>query len=213
MIEQGIVRIVRANYRCELPANFQLIAVANPCPCGFYGTPGRDCRCDDATLNRYRRKLSGPLLDRVDVGVTVGEVPSAILRVRARAPQARLSGGTSHARGTTSAHGAWSPTRRFSMPISINSCGPTKQHSNSWPRCRGSAAVRPRSAPLDARGAHNLRSGGPENTHRGAIAEALQIRLTWSKRRTAGGRFSNNWCLNSVIPPRIGDCGGRGCGP
>jgi magnesium chelatase family protein len=86
VIEQGVVRIARANYGCELPARFQLIAAANPCPCGFYGTPGRDCRCDDATLARYRRRLSGPLLDRVDLGVTVGEVPWAVLRAPSEGP-------------------------------------------------------------------------------------------------------------------------------
>jgi magnesium chelatase family protein len=80
VIEQGVVRIARANFSCELPAKFQLIAASNPCPCGFYGAPKRDCRCDDATLARYRRKLSGPLLDRVDLGVWVGEVPWEILR-------------------------------------------------------------------------------------------------------------------------------------
>jgi len=86
VIEQGVVRIARANYGCELPARFQLIAAANPCPCGFYGTPGRDCRCDDATLARYRRKLSGPLLDRIDLRVTVGEVPWAVLRAPSEGP-------------------------------------------------------------------------------------------------------------------------------
>ena len=74
VIEQGVVRIARANTRCELPARFQLIAAANPCPCGYYGTPDHDCRCDDATLARYRRKLSGPLLDRIDLNVRVGPV-------------------------------------------------------------------------------------------------------------------------------------------
>ena len=69
-----MVRIARANTRCELPARFQLIAAANPCPCGYYGTPDHDCRCDDATLARYRRKLSGPLLDRIDLNVRVGPV-------------------------------------------------------------------------------------------------------------------------------------------
>ncbi len=102
VIEQGVVRIARANFSCELPAKFQLIAASNPCPCGFYGSPKRDCRCDDATLARYRRKLSGPLLDRVDLGVWVGEVPWEVLRrptegatsteVRARVARARAIG-------------------------------------------------------------------------------------------------------------------------
>ncbi|MBK7951836.1 MAG: ATP-binding protein [Deltaproteobacteria bacterium] len=80
------MRIARANVSCELPARFQLIAAANPCPCGDYGCPGRDCRCDDAALARYRRRLSGPLVDRVDLVVAVGEVPWSVLRGPAEGP-------------------------------------------------------------------------------------------------------------------------------
>ncbi len=80
VLEQGVVRISRANTRCELPARFQLIAAANPCPCGYYGTVDRDCRCDDAALARYRRRLSGPLLDRIDLNVRVGEVEWETMR-------------------------------------------------------------------------------------------------------------------------------------
>lgn len=101
VIEQGVVRIARANARCELPARFQLVAAANPCPCGFHGTPDRDCRCDDAALARYRRRLSGPLLDRIDLSVRVGAVgwdalrsgeaceSSATVRARVLAARAR----------------------------------------------------------------------------------------------------------------------------
>jgi len=86
VLEQGVVRIARAGIACELPARFQLIAAANPCPCGDYGAPGRDCRCDDAALARYRRRLSGPLVDRIDLVVAVGEVPWAVLNGPAEGP-------------------------------------------------------------------------------------------------------------------------------
>lgn len=80
VLEQGVVRIARANTRCELPARFQLVAAANPCPCGYHGTRDEDCRCDDAALARYARRLSGPLLDRIDLSVRVGEVDWSALR-------------------------------------------------------------------------------------------------------------------------------------
>ena len=86
VLEQGVVRIARANFRCELPARFQLIAASNPCPCGYYGSPDRDCRCDDAALARYRKRLSGPLLDRIDLSVEVGAVPWSTLRGGATGP-------------------------------------------------------------------------------------------------------------------------------
>lgn len=99
VLEQGVVRVARANDRCELPARIQLIAAANPCPCGSYGTKDRDCRCDEAALARYRRRLSGPLLDRIDLGVVVRNVPWSVLcgapegpttaEVRARVGRAR----------------------------------------------------------------------------------------------------------------------------
>lgn len=79
VLEQGVVRIARANGTWTLPARFQLIAAANPCACGGYGSPGRDCRCDDAALARYQRRLSGPLVDRIDLVVGVGEVPWSVL--------------------------------------------------------------------------------------------------------------------------------------
>ncbi len=80
VLELGLVRIARANTRCELPARFQLVAAANPCPCGYHGTRDRDCRCDDAALARYARRLSGPLLDRIDLSVQVGEIDWATFR-------------------------------------------------------------------------------------------------------------------------------------
>lgn len=89
ILEQGVVRIARANTRCELPARFQLIAAANPCPCGYFGTLDRDCRCDDASLARYRRRLSGPLVDRIDLDVRVAEVPWAVLRQPSEGPTSR----------------------------------------------------------------------------------------------------------------------------
>lgn len=89
ILEQGVVRIARAHTRCELPARFQLIAAANPCPCGYYGTPDRDCRCDDAALARYHRRLSGPLLDRIDLNVRVREVSWEILQRPNEGPTSR----------------------------------------------------------------------------------------------------------------------------
>ena len=75
VMEDRRVRIARAHYRCDLPAAFQLIAACNPCPCGWYRSGQRDCRCDDGAIARYRQKLSGPLLDRIDLHVELRPVP------------------------------------------------------------------------------------------------------------------------------------------
>jgi magnesium chelatase family protein len=74
-LEEGEVRIVRAHGAIRLPARFQLVAAMNPCPCGFRGEPTRDCTCDDLQVRRYRSKVSGPLLDRIDLHVAVPPVP------------------------------------------------------------------------------------------------------------------------------------------
>jgi magnesium chelatase family protein len=73
-LEEGTVTVGRAAGTFTYPARFALIASMNPCPCGFRGTRTHDCRCDDATVARYVDRLSGPLLDRIDVHVEVSAV-------------------------------------------------------------------------------------------------------------------------------------------
>ena len=73
-LEEGTVTIARASGTLTFPARFMLVASMNPCPCGFRGVRGSDCRCDDAALAKYLAKLSGPLLDRIDLHVTVAKV-------------------------------------------------------------------------------------------------------------------------------------------
>jgi len=73
-LEEGTVTIARAAGTLTFPARFMLVASMNPCPCGFRGVRGSDCRCDDALVQRYLGKLSGPLLDRIDLHVSVSRV-------------------------------------------------------------------------------------------------------------------------------------------
>ena len=74
-LESGHIRISRAAMQTEFPARFQLIAAMNPCPCGFLGHPTRVCRCTPDQVSRYQGKLSGPLLDRIDLHVEVPALP------------------------------------------------------------------------------------------------------------------------------------------
>lgn len=71
-LESGTITISRAANRAEFPARFQLIAAMNPCPCGYLGSNLRACRCSPDQVSRYQGKLSGPLLDRIDLHVEVG---------------------------------------------------------------------------------------------------------------------------------------------
>ena len=71
-LESGTITISRAAQRAEFPARFQLVAAMNPCPCGYLGSNLRACRCSPDQVSRYQGKLSGPLLDRIDLHVEVG---------------------------------------------------------------------------------------------------------------------------------------------
>ena len=74
-LEDGFVSIVRANSRARYPAKAMLVASMNPCPCGYLGSRTRACRCAPQAIARYQNRVSGPLLDRIDLRVEVGELP------------------------------------------------------------------------------------------------------------------------------------------
>lgn len=75
-LEEGKVRIRRVDRMATLPARFTLVAAMNPCPCGFRGAEARPCECTPGMIHRYQSKISGPLLDRIDMSVAVRAVPS-----------------------------------------------------------------------------------------------------------------------------------------
>ena len=79
-IESKKIVISRANTQVEFPANFQLVAAMNPCPCGYYGDKSGRCHCRPEQIKRYQEKLSGPLLDRIDLHVTVPALPASDLQ-------------------------------------------------------------------------------------------------------------------------------------
>ncbi len=74
-LESGCITISRAARQAEFPARFQLIAAMNPCPCGYHGHASGRCRCSPEQIQRYRSRLSGPLLDRIDMHVEVPSLP------------------------------------------------------------------------------------------------------------------------------------------
>ena len=78
-LETGSITIARAARRAEFPARFQLIGAMNPCPCGYLGSPTQRCRCTPDQVHRYQSKLSGPLMDRIDLHIEVPAVPVAEL--------------------------------------------------------------------------------------------------------------------------------------
>lgn len=73
-IEDGIVHIARAQSKVSFPAKCMLIAAQNPCPCGFLGDPTKECVCSSTQISRYHKKISGPLLDRIDIHLEIPAV-------------------------------------------------------------------------------------------------------------------------------------------
>ncbi|CAK0775654.1 putative magnesium chelatase YifB [Gammaproteobacteria bacterium] len=90
-LESGQILISRAARQAQFPAQFQLIAAMNPCPCGYLGDPNGQCRCSTDQVARYRSRLSGPLLDRIDLHVEVPRLPAEDLMSGPQAPVAETS--------------------------------------------------------------------------------------------------------------------------
>jgi len=80
VIEDGTVTIARAHSSVEFPADFMLVAAMNPCPCGYFTDPRRPCKCSAPQIDRYLARISGPLMERIDIHVEVPAVPIAALR-------------------------------------------------------------------------------------------------------------------------------------
>ncbi|HLI26710.1 MAG TPA: YifB family Mg chelatase-like AAA ATPase [Chloroflexota bacterium] len=100
-LEDGVVTISRAQGSVTFPAKTMLVGAMNPCPCGFYGDSQRACTCSESAVTRYQKRLSGPLLDRIDIHLEVPRVeyekltadragePSRVVRARVEAARAR----------------------------------------------------------------------------------------------------------------------------
>jgi magnesium chelatase family protein len=79
-LESGHITISRAARQADFPARFQLVAAMNPCPCGYLGDGERPCSCSSEQIRRYRARVSGPLLDRIDLQIEVPRLPHRLLR-------------------------------------------------------------------------------------------------------------------------------------
>lgn len=98
-IEDRVITVARAKYTVDYPASFMLVASMNPCPCGYYGHPSKPCTCSPGTVARYMNRISGPLLDRIDLQIEIQPVTfddmanptpaESSLRIRERVIKAR----------------------------------------------------------------------------------------------------------------------------
>jgi magnesium chelatase family protein len=139
-LESGVISIHRANGVAHFPGSFQLIMAANPCPCGQYGARDSECTCTPSARRRYIGRLSGPLLDRIDIQFRVHRITSAQLRVSHELP--RVS--TSEARDRVVAARAATAERLRGTPWRLNS-----QVPGAWLRAPGVRLAHSVTAALD----------------------------------------------------------------
>jgi len=90
-MEDGIVEIVRAAGHVRYPASFTLVAAINPCPCGYLGHPTKECKCSAKQIAKYKHRISGPILDRIDLCVSVSSIDIEKLSVTSESESDRLS--------------------------------------------------------------------------------------------------------------------------
>jgi magnesium chelatase family protein len=178
VLEEREVVVARAGVSCCFPADFQLVAACNPCPCGWYGSGRRDCRCDPGAIARYAARMSGPLLDRIDLCVDVrpvswdeldgGASGEASPRVRERVARARAR---QRERGVRS--NAQLPDPRLDAQVAAS--GPARALLGRAVDRFGLSARSARRVLKVARTIADL--AGEAAVERDAVAEALSYRL------------------------------------
>jgi magnesium chelatase family protein len=179
-LEDGLVTIARARGSLELPARFQLVAAMNPCPCGSLGDPGRACRCPRSAVLAYQRRISGPLLDRIDLHVEVPALPAYDLERPPGEPSAPVAARVARARVRQAERGplTGAPTNARLDPASVRA---VTRLDESGVRLLRTAMERLR---LSGRGHDRLLRvartladlDGSESTEARHVSEALQFR-------------------------------------
>lgn len=162
-LESGSIAIMRTGQAAALPARFQLVLTANPCPCGQSIGRGESCSCVPMIKRRYLQRLSGPLLDRIDVRLSLAAPTAAQLRVEGADPSALIADRVRQARERAD--------RRFvGLPWSLNSQIPARELRRRWPADAAGLALLEgwAASPMSMRGADRV------------------LRLAWSVADLAG---------------------------
>lgn len=124
-LEDRKISISRSGRKITYPADFMLIATTNPCPCGFLGDPNHPCTCSESQIRNYRKKLSGPLLDRIDIHTEVGRVdPSVVATKRSNRSDALLDMTNAISKAITIQR------QRYNNNHTYNASAPSAQISN-----------------------------------------------------------------------------------
>jgi len=183
-LEDGTVTICRARTRATFPAKPLFVGAANPCPCGFFGEPSRSCECSPERIQSYRSRLSGPLLDRIDIQIALRQVtiadltrsapgePSAAVRERVLAARAIQSGRTTRNEVHATVNAALGP-RDVAKVATLDAAG-----SNLLSRAVERLALSARAYDKVLRVARTIADlEGSTAVKSAHVAEAIQMRL------------------------------------
>lgn len=181
-IEDRVVTISRAKFSVEYPASFMLVASMNPCPCGYYNHPEKECVCAPGLVQKYLNKISGPLLDRIDLHIEVTPVPFGELNkqqnseqskeIRSRVIEARRIQNERFKKEEKTHCNAQMTTRHLKMYCGLNDTG-NALLKNAMERLGLSARAYDRILKVARTIADLDKSGNIETNH---IAEAIQYR-------------------------------------
>jgi magnesium chelatase family protein len=179
-METGTITIARTHARMELPARFQLVAAMNPCPCGYLGDTRQECRCGPARVARHRQRISGPLLDRIDIRIPVPRAELAALL------PLRQAGGASEARSAATQAQAARALRLERSGAPSAQLGPERLRECCALRASGEALLRRgcERLALSGRAVHRLLAlgrtiadlAGSEAIEAPHLAEAIALR-------------------------------------
>ena len=190
-LEDGTVTVSRARAQLTYPARFSLVAAMNPCPCGFQGDPRHDCRCTPAALESYQRRISGPLLDRIDLHVEVPAVSVEELRADSpgREPSSRVAARVREARTRQRARFPRDHPTPFNAALPVTRLDEAcRAHLDAWvllERAYQRWSLSPRAIDRARRVARTLADlEGEDRVGKHHVAEALRYRVDSGSSRT-----------------------------
>lgn len=176
-LETGEIHISRAAHKAVYPAKFQLVAAMNPCPCGYLGHPAKPCRCTPESIARYRGKISGPLLDRIDLTIEVPALSAAELTQQ----QAGESSAEVSARVRAARNRQYARQGKVNAALSVTELDETAMVSKEAHETLGGLLEK---LSLSARSYHRIMRvartladlGGDENVGRAHVLRAVSFR-------------------------------------